>query len=47
MIKNYADNHGYTLTDDALEIILVDIHEEADISEHVTELQMRVALSIK
>ncbi len=41
----YAREHGLILGNELLEIVLIDIHESADFSEHRTELQARIAAS--
>lgn len=41
-LLNYASSHGLVPEGPLLELIWVDNHQSADISEHVTELQLRV-----
>ncbi len=38
----YAEQNGYTLAGDILELLRIDIHTSADPQEYVTELQVRV-----
>lgn len=42
VMLDYAQKEGLQFADDILELIWVDIHEAADIREHITELQVRV-----
>ncbi len=41
-LLDYAAAHNLTLAGDILEFLWVDIHQASDISEHITELQIRV-----
>lgn len=41
-LLNYAADHGFIPDSPLLELIWVDNHQSADISEHITELQLRV-----
>lgn len=41
-LQQYALQNGLQLCNDIIELILVDIHESADYSEHITELQARI-----
>lgn len=41
MLENYAKKHGYKLIGPLLELLLVDIHQAMNSSEHITELQIR------
>lgn len=41
MLERYAAAHGYRLAGPLLELLLVDIHQAQDSSEHITELQIR------
>ena len=41
-LLTYAARHGLVPDGPLLELIWVDNHQSADISEHITELQLRV-----
>lgn len=42
MLVDYAAKHNLTLCGPVLELLWVDIHQAEDVSEHITELQIRV-----
>lgn len=41
-LQRYAAEKGLTLAGEYLELILIDIHESSDYSEHITEIQGRL-----
>ena len=42
LLTDHAGKHGMRASGEVIELIIVDIHEAGDYSEHITEIQMRV-----